>query len=135
MIVNLFIVSVTAFCAVTDIMKRKIPNRFIIPCILIGLVIQLVQLNILSIGIAILAYIIMITIYSINSDLIGGGDIYLITFLFMMFGTKIEVLLFPSLIYTVGLIIIYWFIQLVKKERQTIPLAVSLFAATLTTIF
>lgn len=134
-ILNGFILSVAVYTAATDLINRTIKNKFIVPCILIALVIQIIQLNFVNIVIAIIAYLIMLFMLTDFPTLFGGGDLYLIVFLCLMFGPLMDVVLLNASISTAVLVAIYWIKEKLTAEKQTIPLAVSFMIATILTFF
>lgn len=128
----IFLIVVMAISAITDVKKRIIPNRLIIPSIGLALFFQIIEHNVINIILAFIAFMLLSILYTINSEFVGGGDIKLLVFVVLMLGPS-----FREYIYlTAGFTMIVWVFFFIKEkltqEKQILPLALSMFLAIVT---
>jgi len=131
---TLLVVSVMAVSAITDTKKRVIPNRLVFPSIGLALLFQIVQFRLDHILIAMIGCSLLFILYTINENIIGGGDIKLIFFLSLMMGPKMSELVYTTAIYVLILWIYFYIKERRIKEKQILPLALALFLALVTNL-
>lgn len=130
----IFLIVVMAIAAVTDIKNRMIPNRLIIPSIVVALVLQIFANNWINIVLAIVGFVFLGLLYTANTNFIGGGDIKLIIFTIMILGPAFKEYIYLFAIYTILVLIIYFIKEKITKEKQVLPLALSMLMASVTQI-
>lgn len=128
----IFLISVMVVLAITDIKKRELPNKVLIPAIVVAVLLQAITLNVLNVVIGLGTYIILFILYMINKKIIGGGDIKLLCLMSLILGPMMREVLTIAAGYTMILIAYYFVKEKVTGKEQIVPLAVSLLASVLT---
>lgn len=128
----IFLMSVMVVLAITDIKKRELPNKVLIPAIVVAVLLQVITLNIINVVIGLVTYIILFILYMINKKIIGGGDIKLLCLMSLILGPMMREVLTIAVGYTMILIAYYFVKEKMTGKEQIVPLAVSLLASVLT---
>lgn len=128
----ILLISVMVVLAITDIKKRELPNKVLIPAIVVAVLLQAITLNVLNVVIGLGTYIILFILYMINKKIIGGGDIKLLCLMSLILGPMMREVLIIAVGYTMILIAYYFVKEKVTGKEQIVPLAVSLLASVLT---
>lgn len=126
------LIAILGISSYFDVKERTIPNRLIYSGLLISLVINIVTKNFSNIKTALIIYLVLRVIYKIDKDIFPGGDIKMLTFIALIGGYDFFVKsLYYIIIFTIPMLIYFFIKEKIKKEKQTIPLAVPMFLSSL----